>query len=136
MKPRTTFFWLDDKNSKGGLCYADPQLSKNGVAPGVGLNGGPILRYCGSVPHAGSKTPWAPRFGFAYSVTPKTVLRGGYGIFYDSAEGPRDRRLGRYLPLQHPQQLSAPADQPRGAQAEQQHVPRIHDPGAVPGYRR
>ena len=27
-------------------------------------------------------TNFAPRFGFAYSVTPKTVLRGGYGIFY------------------------------------------------------
>jgi hypothetical protein len=25
---------------------------------------------------------WAPRIGFAYSVTPKTVLRGGYGVSY------------------------------------------------------
>jgi hypothetical protein len=25
-----------------------------------------------------------PRFGFAYSLTPKTVLRGGYGIFFDA----------------------------------------------------
>ena len=25
-----------------------------------------------------------PRFGFAYSVTPKTVVRGGYGIFFDA----------------------------------------------------
>src|SRR4051812_3123656 len=25
-----------------------------------------------------------PRIGFAYSVTPKTVLRGGYGIFFDA----------------------------------------------------
>jgi len=25
---------------------------------------------------------WAPRFGFAYSLTEKTVLRGGYGIFW------------------------------------------------------
>ncbi len=25
---------------------------------------------------------WAPRFGFSYSVDSKTVLRGGYGIYY------------------------------------------------------
>jgi hypothetical protein len=81
------FFWLDDKNTEGGLCYADPKLTTDGVAPGVGLNGGPILRYCGSVPHPGSKTPFAPRVGFNYRLTPKTVIRGGYGIFYDSAEG-------------------------------------------------
>ena len=80
-------FWLDNTNSQGGLCYADPKLSTNGVAPGQGYNGGPILRYCGSVPHPGQKTPFAPRFGFNYRLTPKTVIRGGYGIFFDSAEG-------------------------------------------------
>jgi hypothetical protein len=26
---------------------------------------------------------WAPRVGFAYSVTPKTVIRGGFGLFYN-----------------------------------------------------
>lgn len=28
------------------------------------------------------RTNFAPRFGFAYHLMPKTVLRGGYGIFY------------------------------------------------------
>jgi hypothetical protein len=81
------FFWLDTKNPEGGLCYADPVLSTDGVAPGVGVNGGPILRYCGSVPHPGQKTPFAPRFGLAYRLNDKTVLRGGFGIFFDSYEG-------------------------------------------------
>jgi hypothetical protein len=81
------FFWLDTKNPNGGLCYADPQLSTDGVAPGSGYNNAPILRYCGSVPHPGPKTPFAPRFGVNYRLTDKTVLRGGFGIFYDSYEG-------------------------------------------------
>ena len=25
-----------------------------------------------------------PRIGFAYSLTPKTVIRGGYGMFFDA----------------------------------------------------
>ena len=29
---------------------------------------------------------WAPRVGFAYQVTPGTVIRSGYGIFYSSYE--------------------------------------------------
>jgi hypothetical protein len=81
------FFWLDTTNVQGGLCYADPKLSTNGVAPGIGINGGPILRYCGKVPHPGPKTPFAPRFGVNYRVNDKTVVRGGYGIFFDSYEG-------------------------------------------------
>lgn len=83
---RNHFFWLDAKNANGGLCYADKTLSTNGVAPG-GTANNPVLRYCGNVPHPGSKTPFAPRFGFAYRLNDKTVIRGGYGIFFDSYEG-------------------------------------------------
>ena len=32
------------------------------------------------------KLNFAPRFGFAYSLTPKLVVRGGYGIFYGAFE--------------------------------------------------
>ena len=32
------------------------------------------------------KTNFAPRMGFAYQLTPKFVLRGGYGIFYGGFE--------------------------------------------------
>ena len=81
------FFWLDTQNTQGGLCYADPQLSTDGVAPGVGINGGPILRYCGKVPRPGLKNPFAPRFGVNYRINDNTVVRGGYGIFYSSYEG-------------------------------------------------
>lgn len=28
------------------------------------------------------KTNWAPRFGFAWQLRPRTTVRGGYGIFY------------------------------------------------------
>ena len=82
------FFWLDTTNPEGGLCYADPTLTTDGIASGTGAGGLPILRYCGKDPHPGSKTPFAPRLGFAYRFPgDKTVIRGGYGIFWDSSEG-------------------------------------------------
>ncbi len=81
------FFWLDTQNAQGGLCYADQTLSHDGVAPGAGYNGGPILRYCGSVPRPGQKSPFAPRLGINYRLNDKTVVRTGYGIFFTSYEG-------------------------------------------------
>jgi hypothetical protein len=30
---------------------------------------------------------WEPRIGFAWSATPKTVVRGGFGMFYDRIQG-------------------------------------------------
>ncbi|MEG9437312.1 carboxypeptidase regulatory-like domain-containing protein [Edaphobacter sp. HDX4] len=29
------------------------------------------------------KHQWAPRVGFSYSATPKTIIRGGFGMFYE-----------------------------------------------------
>ena len=83
-------FWFDRSNPGGGLCYADKAL---GTATVQSL-GGPIApagngfySYCGRAnPADGSKKPFAPRIGVAYRLGDKTVLRGGYGIFFDSFE--------------------------------------------------
>ena len=32
------------------------------------------------------RNDWAPRVGLSYTVTPRTVLRGGYGIFYQQQD--------------------------------------------------
>ena len=49
------------------------------------VNGGLTYAGVGSAPRAlwsTPKTAFMPRISMAYSLTPKTVLRGGYGIFY------------------------------------------------------
>lgn len=78
--------WLDVTNPKGGMCIADSTLVDKGIAPA----GNGFYRYCGrTTPADSQKTPFAPRLGFAWRPVggDKTVIRGGYGIFFDSAEG-------------------------------------------------
>ena len=49
----------------------------------------------------GQKTNFAPRFGFAYQTTPKLVVRGGYGIFYNGFENRGfSPNLGENYPFQ------------------------------------
>jgi hypothetical protein len=57
-----------------------PELSAISVTGGVrylGLDGYPAA-------YADSKTNYMPRLGAVYEIDEKTVLRGGYGIFYDT----------------------------------------------------
>ncbi len=77
-------FWLDESNPRGGLCFADKNLLTDGVAGDQSY-----YRYCGSNhPGSASITPFAPRIGVAYRPFggDKTVIRTGYGIFFDSTE--------------------------------------------------
>jgi hypothetical protein len=76
--------WLDMQNAEGGLCIADPGLLTKGIAPT-----GSMYRYCGRRnPADASKKVFGPRIGFAFRpIGEKTVIRAGYGVFFDSAEG-------------------------------------------------
>jgi len=77
--------WRNLNYAPGGLLVADKTLVEKGVADGKYYQ------------YAGRRSPdnpdrfkvFAPRLGFAYrpGSDEKTVVRGGYGRFYDSAEG-------------------------------------------------
>ncbi len=83
-------FWFDTANPLGGLCFADRNLETKTVSSlggPIAPSGNGFYRYCGRQnPAAGSKKPFAPRIGLAYRLGDKTVIRGGYGIFFDSFE--------------------------------------------------
>lgn len=77
--------WRDLSNPRGGLLVADPTLVTRGI-----IGDGSYYRYAERRnPRDASKKVFAPRFGFAFRPfnDDKTVVRGGYGIFFDSAEG-------------------------------------------------
>ena len=77
-------FWFDINQPGGGLCFADKTLLTDNIAPA----GNGFYDYCGrNNPADGSKKPFAPRIGIAYRpFDNKTVVRAGYGLFFDSSE--------------------------------------------------
>ena len=72
--------WFDFSTPRGGVCTANQD-----AAQAVGQTG--LIRYCGPQQNPSPKTSFAPRLGIAYlpfKNRETTVVRLGYGIFYDA----------------------------------------------------
>lgn len=66
------------------MSYVDPTAPNPLQAPGFPTLKGVLAFVNGSDRHNYGYDPnnWGPRIGFAYRLADKTVMRGGYGIFY------------------------------------------------------
>ena len=81
------------------------------------------------------KNNFAPRIGFAYQLTPETVLRGGYGIFYGGQEnGPYSNPSpGFNPPFFVTQNFNSPCGAASANPALYSTDPNLNNDCAVPG---
>jgi hypothetical protein len=54
------------------------------------------------------KTAFAPRIGFAYQADPRTVFRGGFGLFYGGLQSQGSTNLGENFPYSLSANIPAP----------------------------
>jgi hypothetical protein len=111
-----------------GNLYDGIVFPGNGVPSAEGnripvLDSGQFRALYHNLPRGLAQTQWKvlqPRLGVAYAITPKTVLRAGFGAFANRTAINRDTALGGNAPLQ-PQEsvVNGSVDNPAGAIPQQ-----------------
>src|SRR4051812_48527239 len=87
---RSTFWPLTNDYNSGitpQVLVADPSYCATTTRPCAGV--GDVLHLDGvsrRAAYRADRNNWGPRLGFAYSMNEKTVIRGGYGIFYTNSQ--------------------------------------------------
>ena len=80
-------------------------VAQQSVADQLGAG---IYKYAGGrTPFSAQKLVFAPRFGFAFRPTDNAVIRGGYGVFFDSSEDSETHQFGEFYPYSVRQNLTA-----------------------------
>jgi len=80
-------------------------IAQQSVADQLGAG---IYKYAGGrTPFGAQKLVFAPRFGFAYRPTDNAVIRGGYGVFFDSFEDSETHQFNGFYPYSVRQNLTA-----------------------------
>ncbi len=85
------YSWFDP-TGPGYLLVADNKLVTSGI-------GGSVYKYAGGrTPTGAQKNNFAPRVGFAFRPSDQMVIRGGYGIFFDSSEDSETHQFAGFYP--------------------------------------
>ena len=80
-------------------------IAQQSVADQLGAG---IYKYAGGrTPFGAPKLVFAPRFGLAFRPTNNSVIRGGYGVFFDSSEDSETHQFNGFYPYSVRQNLTA-----------------------------
>lgn len=98
----------------GAGVYQIPSKAKNvslgSVFPAILAKNNVAIQYVNNDRlTTGQKTNFAPRIGFAYQVDPKSVINGGFGIFYGGLQSEGNGNLGANFPFYLSASIPAPS---------------------------